>query len=118
MVAWIRKDLSAGWATQLACPHAAISLAESDIEDLRIDYPSTAGPCIACPAHMYMYVFDLGSGACLTDEITPSARVYDVLISQHSGTAGVWVARVPLVVYDPIAGRQYGTAFALADEDS
>jgi nitrite reductase/ring-hydroxylating ferredoxin subunit len=94
VVAWYRKDLSAGWASQLACPHAAISLAESDIEDLRMDYPSTAGPCIACPAHMY--VFDLGSGACLTDEITPSARVYDVLISTHSsGTAGIWVAREP-----------------------
>ena len=93
VVVWIQRDCSAGWAVQLACPHAAISLAESDIEDLRVEFPSTAGPCIACPAHMY--VFDLGSGACLTDEQTASARVYDVEITRHGETCAVWVARQP-----------------------
>ena len=64
---------------QSACPYAAISfpLQMSDIEDFGKDFPTTTkGPCIACPAHMY--VFDLGSGRCLTDRLTPDARLYTV----------------------------------------
>ena len=98
VVLWHRRDGSAGWAMQLACPHASISLACSDIEDLSDTFPSTSGPCIACPAHMY--VFDLGSGHCLTDRLTPRGRVYDVRTSTHTSadgrvTRGLWVARTP-----------------------
>ena len=63
------------WAVQESCPHASISLCGADIEDLRAEYPATAGPCLVCPAHMY--VFDAGSGACLTNR-TPPARTYRV----------------------------------------
>ena len=34
-----------------------------------------------------MYVFDLGSGRCLTDELTVAARLYPVHISEHSQPA-------------------------------
>ena len=32
------------------------------------------GPCVACPAHTF--VFDAGSGRCLTNPRTPAARTY------------------------------------------
>ena len=74
---WHRLNGRDAWAVQSACPHAAISLQMSDIEDFGKDFPTTTkGPCIACPAHMY--VFDLGSGRCLTDRLTPDARLYTV----------------------------------------
>ena len=63
------------FAMQEACPHASISLVESDIEDLRAEnVGKLSGPCISCPAHSY--VFDLGSGKCLTNRETPDARTY------------------------------------------
>jgi hypothetical protein len=40
-------------------------------------------------------------------------EVHTAFLQRYQLSASV----VPLVVYDPIAGRQYGTAFALADED-
>jgi len=71
------------WAMQEACPHAAISLEASDIEDLMSEFPNTQGPCISCPAHAY--IFDLGSGACLTNANTNDARRYPVGL-----TVGRW----------------------------
>ena len=102
VVLWHKADGSAGWAAQLACPHASIPLAESDIEDFGSEFPRASGPCIACPAHMY--VFDLGSGRCLTDDLTVAARLYPVHITEHrraESAAGdppitkraVWVSR-------------------------
>ena len=40
------------------------------------------GPCIACPAHAF--VFDAGSGRCLTNPGTPDARTHTV-----GGTCGL-----------------------------
>uniref|UniRef100_A0A7S4B9J5 Rieske domain-containing protein n=1 Tax=Chrysotila carterae TaxID=13221 RepID=A0A7S4B9J5_CHRCT len=94
LVVWYRQGSL--WAMQEACPHARISLHTADIEDFRphacmqsrqstwangavpreSDLQALAGPCIVCPAHMY--VFDCGNGACLTNELTQSARVYAV----------------------------------------
>ena len=73
------------WAVQEACPHAGISLAQSDIEDFRLDVngeaaPGLGGPCIACPAHMY--VFDIGTGACLSNSRTHHARTYAVRLDR------------------------------------
>lgn len=64
------------FAMQEACPHAGISLMESDIEDFRSTDLGTSlkGPCIACPAHSF--VFDAGSGRCLTNPSTPDARMH------------------------------------------
>ncbi len=76
VVVW-RRGLRRFWAVQEACPHAAISLAASDIEDLSDAFADgTRGPCISCPAHAY--VFDLGTGACLTHPRTKDARRYRV----------------------------------------
>ena len=63
------------FAVQEACPHAGISLFSSDIEDFRdedLGRTGLDGPCIACPAHSY--VFDAGTGRCLTNPGTPDAR--------------------------------------------
>ena len=96
---WHRRRGADAWAVQSRCPHASISLEMSDIEDFTGSFPSTRGPCIACPAHMY--VFDLGSGACLTDSITPRARTYAVQRSgPHAMADGaqvfcLWLAREP-----------------------
>ena len=90
------------WALQEGCPHANISLKASDIEDFRPQFPTTRGPCLACPAHSY--VFDVGSGDCLTNRQTPPARTYDVRVSSAAAglpgtTAGtavhVWVCQAP-----------------------
>jgi nitrite reductase/ring-hydroxylating ferredoxin subunit len=91
VVLWQRE--SEAWAIQLACPHAGISLAESDIEDLTVQYPSTSGPCIVCPAHMY--VFEVGTGRCLTDDVTAAARTYATVRSTHGSTHCLWLARTP-----------------------
>ena len=76
---WFRRCPGAAtevFAMQEACPHARISLMESDIEDFRSTDLGTSlhGPCIACPAHAY--VFDAGSGRCLTNPSTPDARMH------------------------------------------
>lgn len=89
VVVWCRNSDDAMWAVQDACPHAAISLAESDIEDFGDAFSITDGPCIACPAHMY--VFDVGSGACLTDPVTSAARTYSVF--RYDGR--LWLSREP-----------------------
>jgi len=85
---WYRRCPGAAtevFAMQEACPHARISLMESDIEDFRsTDLGASAslqGPCIACPAHAY--VFDAGSGRCLTNPSTPDAR-------RHSARWKTW----------------------------
>jgi len=100
VVLWHRRNGEDAWAVQVRCPHAHISLAESDIEDFGASFPSTLGPCIACPAHMY--VFDLGTGRCLTDRHTPRARTYAVRRTGPHCAAGVsprcfglWLARKP-----------------------
>ena len=80
------------WALQEACPHAAISLEASDIEDLTTEYPGTSGPCISCPAHAY--IFDLGSGVCLTNPRTADGRRYRVgALRSDAGDADVWLVR-------------------------
>lgn len=103
------------WAVQAACPHAGISLATSDIED----FPTMLdAPCIACPAHMY--VFELGHGTCLTNRTTPDARTYLAVAWRDRGI--VWVARSPMVqlhrpahnITDPEKCRQVGNAIQLA----
>jgi len=76
---WYRRCPGAAmevFAMQEACPHAGISLMESDIEDFRSMDLGTGlqGPCIACPAHSF--VFDAGSGRCLTNPSTPDARMH------------------------------------------
>jgi len=76
---WYRRCPGAAmevFAMQEACPHAGISLMESDIEDFRSTDLGTGlqGPCIACPAHSF--VFDAGSGRCLTNPSTPDARMH------------------------------------------
>lgn len=86
------------WALQEGCPHANISLRMADIEDFRPDFPTTHGPCLSCPAHSY--VFDVGSGDCLTNRHTPPARTYDVQVSPAETSAEgaafhVWVCQVP-----------------------
>mmetsp|Transcript_12422 Transcript_12422/g.29399 ORF Transcript_12422/g.29399 Transcript_12422/m.29399 type:complete len:199 (-) Transcript_12422:49-645(-) len=78
VVVWYRR-LGAEtevFAMQEACPHAGISMVDSDIEDFRSTDLGTSlqGPCIACPAHAF--VFDAGSGRCLTNPGTPDARTY------------------------------------------
>ena len=83
---WYRRCPGAAtevFAVQEACPHARISLRESDIEDFRSTDLGTSlqGPCIACPAHAY--VFDAGSGRCLTNPSTPDAR-------RHSARWNTW----------------------------
>ena len=88
VVVW-RRGLTSFWAVQEACPHAAISLAMSDIEDLSDAFAgSTRGPCISCPAHAY--IFDLGSGACLTHPRTKDVRRYHVGLWRVRGTANEW----------------------------
>jgi hypothetical protein len=52
VIVWHRRNGADAWAVQLKCPHASISLAESDIEDFTAKHLSTEGPCIACPAHV------------------------------------------------------------------
>ena len=76
VLVWYRRDGADAWAVQAKCPHAMVTLEMSDIEDFTASFPSTQGPCIACPAHMY--VIDLGSGYCLTDDETPRSRIYPV----------------------------------------
>ena len=100
VVVWHRRCGLDAYAVQAKCPHGAISLEASDIEDLSLDFPSTRGPCIACPAHMF--VFDLGNGRCLTDTVTPRARTYPVRRSgPHTGEEGgesfygLWLGRTP-----------------------
>ena len=97
VIVWHRSNGQAleAYAMQEACPHASISLADSDIEDLGSAYPGQLhGPCIACPAHTY--VFDAGTGRCLTDDHTPAARIYEVrTTSSSSGQAVLWIAREP-----------------------
>lgn len=92
---WHRGGVA--WAVQEACPHAAISLHDADIEDFSLEFPMTAGPCVACPAHMY--VFDVGSGHCLTNGLTPAARTYPVHTSRAGGDGQgalhVWLGRTP-----------------------
>ena len=63
------------WALQESCPHAGISLAEADIEDFG-STDGLGGPCLACPAHMY--VFDAQSGECITKPKARTARTYPV----------------------------------------
>lgn len=88
VVVW-RRGLTSFWAVQEACPHAAISLAMSDIEDLSDAFAgSTRGPCISCPAHAY--IFDLGSGACLTHPRTKDARRYRIGLWRVRGKASEW----------------------------
>lgn len=88
VVVW-RRGLTSFWAVQEACPHAAISLAMSDIEDLSDAFEgSTHGPCISCPAHAY--IFDLGSGACLTHPRTKDARRYRIGLWRVRGKASEW----------------------------
>ena len=88
VVVW-RRGLTSFWAVQEACPHASISLAMSDIEDLSDAFAgSTRGPCISCPAHAY--IFDLGSGACLTHPRTKDVRRYHVGLWRVRGTANEW----------------------------
>lgn len=79
VVVWYRRLPGAEtevFAMQEACPHAGISIVDSDIEDFRSTDLGTSlqGPCIACPAHAF--VFDAGSGRCLTNPGTPDARTY------------------------------------------
>lgn len=111
LVVWRRG--SQAWAVHEACPHAGISLAEADIEDFGSRYP-TSGPCIACPAHMY--VFDAGSGACLTDVNTRAARTYATYTRQAAGGLEVWVSRQPRPVdsgaYERV-GLEAGNAIQL-----
>ena len=88
VVVW-RRGLTSFWAVQEACPHASISLATSDIEDLSDAFAgSTRGPCISCPAHAY--IFDLGSGACLTHPRTKDVRRYRIGLWRVRGTANEW----------------------------
>ena len=80
------------FAMQEACPHAGISLVESDIEDFRSTDLGTSlqGPCIACPAHAF--VFDAGSGRCLTNPSTPNARTHSA-----GGTRSCYACPLPLL---------------------
>ncbi len=119
LVVWHRRDEF--YACQEACPHASISLTGADIEDFRpcsgqcggsaaaaerlefdgqaIDASDLAGlsaPCVACPAHMY--VFELQHGVCLTNASTRPARTYEVFTRPSARTAGllsVHVATAP-----------------------
>ena len=131
VLVWHRQDGADAWAVQAKCPHAMISLEMSDIEDFTASFPSTRGPCIACPAHVrcrlffallhtrphhhvpprlraQMYVFDLGSGRCLTDDYTPRARTYPVRRSgPHAAPDGssapyycLWLGREPRETVD------------------
>ena len=95
------------YATQEACPHASISLLEADIEDYRPCAAGTLvvegldGPSIACPAHMF--VFDVGSGRCLTNRTCASARIYAVAARRTpTGGADLFVVPTPK---PPIAGE-------------
>ena len=91
---WHRHHGEEAYAMQEGCPHASISLKESDIEDLGQSYPGKLqGPCIACPAHTY--VFDATTGHCLTDDYTPSARIYSVKRTTSGASTVLWVAREP-----------------------
>lgn len=96
---WHRRDGTDAWAVQQKCPHASISLQMADIEDFTASFPTTRGPCIACPAHMY--VIDLGSGRCLTDTVTPTARTYAVhrtgphTRDESAAFYCLWLAREP-----------------------
>lgn len=45
-----RNGGAEAWAIQNKCPHAMIALQMSDIEDFTVEFPSTRGPCLACPA--------------------------------------------------------------------
>lgn len=80
IVVWYRRmpgddDNCEVFAMQEACPHASISLVESDIEDFRAENEGKLkGPCISCPAHSY--IFDAGTGKCITNQATPDARTY------------------------------------------
>mgnify|MGYP002820183485 CR=1 FL=1 len=80
------------FAMQESCPHAGISLVESDIEDFRSTDLGTSlqGPCIACPAHAF--VFDAGSGRCLTNPSTPNARTHSA-----GGTRSCYACPLPLL---------------------
>ena len=72
----------------------ALGMKESDIEDLGQSCPGKLqGPCIACPAHTY--VFDARTGHCLTDDYTPSARIYSVKRTTSGASTVLWVAREP-----------------------
>ena len=95
------------YATQEACPHASISLLEADIEDYRPCAAGTLvvegldGPSIACPAHMF--VFDVGSGRCLTNKTCASARIYAVAARRTpTGGADLFVVPTPK---PPAAGK-------------
>ena len=86
------------FAMQEACPHAGISLMASDIEDFRSTDlgNSLQGPCISCPAHAF--VFDAGSGRCLTNPSTPDARTHSA-----GGTRGPSFYRSPMPPFGRLA---------------
>jgi len=77
------------FAVQNTCPHAAAPLASGDIED----FPEhELKGCVSCPAHSY--IFNLESGACLTNPETPAARVYEVRLAEEApGVHAVFVSR-------------------------
>ncbi|KAL1503301.1 hypothetical protein AB1Y20_011353 [Prymnesium parvum] len=80
------------WALQEACPHAGVSLIESDIEDF--GRAEGLGPCLACPAHMY--VFDAQSGQCITQPRARDARTYPVSHERgDDGMVRVYLGREP-----------------------
>ena len=98
------------WAVQEACPHAGISLAESDIEDFGRD-GGLKGPCLACPAHMYVY--DVANGECLSRPKTRPARTYPVIHEETvSGTILVYLGSEAL----PEAAHEAGVDEALANK--
>ena len=82
-------------ALQNACPHAGVGLARGDIDEIDIEDLIPAGSagealavpagasrrklgCVACPAHSW--VFDLLTGACITNPTTPDALIHKVEI--------------------------------------